>query len=41
MDQELPEVLREGYATEDGEHWICPECVAKFRDEFEWKFTDA
>ncbi len=30
-----PSTLSEGYVTED-EKWICDDCFADFRDEFNW-----
>jgi hypothetical protein len=32
---EDPEIITEGYASEDGQ-WICDGCFADFRDEFRW-----
>ena len=37
MVEDYPDVLHEGYATEDDYHWICETCFADFRDEFEWR----
>lgn len=31
-----PDVLTEGYATED-DKWVCPECLKDLRDVMEWK----
>ena len=31
-----PDIIKEGYATEDDYHWICPACYEDFRDEFKW-----
>jgi hypothetical protein len=28
--------INEGYATEDGYHWVCEECYNDFKDEFNW-----
>jgi len=36
MDRDDPEVRREGYATQDEYHWICPTCFEDFRDVFRW-----
>jgi hypothetical protein len=36
MDADLPDVLREGYATVDEYHWICDTCFADFRERFGW-----
>jgi hypothetical protein len=37
MDIGDPEVLREGYATEDDYRWICEQCFEDFKDIFNWK----
>ncbi|WP_237067922.1 hypothetical protein [Microbulbifer guangxiensis] len=29
--------LHEGYATEDNDRWVCPECFEDFRGEFKWQ----
>ena len=41
MVEEVPEVLHEGYCTEDEYHWICASCFSDFRDHFEWKLAEA
>ena len=28
--------LKEGYSTEDGSIWICPECYDDFKEQFKW-----
>jgi hypothetical protein len=33
--------IREGYATVDDYHWICPACFEDFKDMFEWKVIDS
>ena len=33
--------IREGYATEDDYHWICPNCFADFKDKFQWSVIEA
>jgi hypothetical protein len=40
MDADLPEVLREGYATLDG-CWICDGCFEAFRARFGWSLDVA
>lgn len=30
-----PGVHNEGYATENRKHWICKQCLADFREQFE------
>lgn len=32
-----PDALREGYASEGDERWICPTCFEDFRDRFAWR----
>lgn len=32
--------LRAGYATEDGRHWICPECFQDLRGRFGWQVQE-
>ena len=36
MVEELPEVLHEGYCTEDEYHWICEACFDDFKVQFGW-----
>lgn len=31
--------LKEGYATTDDYHWICPACFDDFKEMFEWKVS--
>lgn len=28
--------LKEGYSTEDGSIWICPQCYDDFKEQFKW-----
>lgn len=37
MQEDYPEVLHEGYTTEDNYRWICEQCFEDFKDSFEWK----
>jgi hypothetical protein len=37
MNNDLPELLREGYVTLDGDRWICKKCYDDFREMFDWK----
>jgi hypothetical protein len=37
MDTVGPDILREGYSTPDGYHWICENCFGDFVGRFEWK----
>jgi hypothetical protein len=37
MEADVPDVLHEGYTTEDHDRWICEECFEDFNDLFEWK----
>jgi transposase-like protein len=32
-------VLTEGYVTEDGSRWICPECFRDLQEEMGWKLA--
>jgi len=34
---EVPGALHEGYATPNGEHWVCASCFADFRAMFQWQ----
>jgi hypothetical protein len=38
--QETPDVLKEGYATDDDYHWVCGDCFRRFRGRFDWKVTE-
>ena len=35
--EDAPDVIRDGYVTADGKHWICPTCVHDFRDRFQFQ----
>jgi hypothetical protein len=37
MSSNSPEVLQEGYTTEDRRHWICLKCYEDFKDRLHWK----
>jgi len=39
METGSPEVLTEGYVTEDNRRWICPECFRDLQQEMEWKLA--
>jgi hypothetical protein len=39
MESGSPEVLTEGYVTEDNRRWICPECFRDLQQEMEWKLA--
>lgn len=32
--------IREGYCTDDGWHWVCPQCFQDFKDQFQWVLDD-
>lgn len=34
-----PEILHDGYATEDEYHWVCADCANDFADRFSFKFV--
>jgi hypothetical protein len=36
MDTAAPDVLTEGYVTEDDYHWICPDCFRDLKEEMGW-----
>ena len=36
-----PDILTEGYASDDKYRWICKQCFADFRGEYEWKVDNA
>ncbi len=37
MVENYPDVLHEGYSTEDEYYWICENCFHDFKEYFEWK----
>jgi len=37
MVEDVPDVLHEGYATEDNYRWICEQCFEDFKDLFGWE----
>lgn len=37
---DVPDVLLEGYTTDDARHWICGVCVADFKERFQWTFAE-
>ena len=41
MVEDYPEVLHQGYTTEDDYHWICDPCFADFREMFNWQVVEA
>ena len=40
MTEDLPDVLHQGYATQDYYRWVCEQCFADFRDRFGWQVID-
>ena len=40
MVEDYPDVLHEGYCTEDEYRWICEQCFNDFRDHFGWSVRD-
>jgi len=38
---DIPEAVREGYATPDEYYWVCKACFEDFQDLFEWKHVTA
>jgi hypothetical protein len=37
MEEDYPEVLHYGYATEDKYRWICEQCFSDFKSKFDWR----
>jgi len=37
MESGSPDVLTEGYATEDNYRWVCPQCFRDLKEEMGWK----
>jgi len=37
MEEEGPNVLHEGFATEDNYRWVCQACYHDFKEMFKWK----
>jgi len=35
-----PSDINEGYSTENAHHWICKDCFADFREQFEWTVVE-
>jgi hypothetical protein len=35
--EDIPDVLHEGYSTEDQYHWICINCFVDFKEKFQWE----
>ena len=36
MAVDAPDILREGYATDDEYHWVCKRCFDDFKHAFGW-----
>jgi hypothetical protein len=36
MVEDYPEVLHQGYCTQDEYYWICDECFRDFKSRFNW-----
>lgn len=32
--------FHEGYVTQDGRHWICPQCFRDFQTMFQWTLIE-
>ena len=41
MEADYPDVLHEGYATEDNYRWVCEQCFEDFKDLFGWEVMRA
>jgi hypothetical protein len=40
MEVKHPEILNEGYCTEDSRHWICDGCFNDFKEKFGFAVKD-
>lgn len=40
MVEDHPDVLHEGYTTEDEYRWICKKCFEDFKEILAWKIRD-
>jgi hypothetical protein len=40
MLEDYPNVLHEGYCTEDEYWWICAPCFRDFRERFQWQLKE-
>ena len=40
MVEDLPDVLHQGYATQDDYRWICRQCFEDFREMFGWSVIE-
>jgi hypothetical protein len=40
MESGGPEILKAGYVTDDDYRWICQQCFADFKGEFNWVVAD-
>ena len=36
MEYDNPDIIYEGYTTENEYHWICEECYEDFKKMFQW-----
>jgi len=41
MVEDYPDVLHEGYSTEDEYYWVCEKCVQDFREHFGWMIIES
>ena len=41
MVEDFPNVLHEGYCTEDEYYWICQQCFADFSERFGWNVKES
>jgi len=39
MESGSPEILTEGYVTDDNYRWICPKCFQDLKEEMGWKLA--
>lgn len=39
-EEDLPDVLHEGYTTADRYRWVCPQCFNDFRGRLGWQVAE-
>jgi hypothetical protein len=40
MEVDSPEVLHEGYTTQERDRWVCRDCYEDFKEMFAWKLGE-
>jgi hypothetical protein len=41
MVEDYPDVLHDGYSTEDQYHWVCATCFEDFKEKFQWDVANS